>query len=65
MRREIAYSASTALVFSLVGTGVVCGFRAGILPVYRHVAEHGWGYFAPGALATAAPGRPSGCSSAS
>ena len=46
MRREIAYSASTALIFSLVGTGVVLGTRAGFLPMYLHIAQHGWAYFA-------------------
>jgi Delta7-sterol 5-desaturase len=46
MRREIAYSASTAVVFSLVGVGIVFGTRAGIFPVYRHVAQHGWAYLA-------------------
>jgi sterol desaturase/sphingolipid hydroxylase (fatty acid hydroxylase superfamily) len=44
--REIAYSASTAVVFSLVGSGVWYGARAGVFRVYPAVAEHGWAYFA-------------------
>ena len=44
IRREIAYSASTALVFSLVGTGIVFGTRAGVFHVYTRVASHGWAY---------------------
>jgi Delta7-sterol 5-desaturase len=46
MRREIAYSASTVLLFSLVGTGLVLGRRVGIFPVYLRIAERGWAYFA-------------------
>lgn len=46
MRREIAYSACTAVLFSLVGVGVVFGGRAGIFRLYGHVASHGWAYFA-------------------
>jgi sterol desaturase/sphingolipid hydroxylase (fatty acid hydroxylase superfamily) len=45
IRREIVYSASTAVVFSLVGTGIVFGTRAGIFHVYAGVAMHGWAYF--------------------
>jgi sterol desaturase/sphingolipid hydroxylase (fatty acid hydroxylase superfamily) len=46
IRREIAYSTSTAIVFSLVGTGIWYGKRAGIFHVYGAVAHHGWAYFA-------------------
>jgi sterol desaturase/sphingolipid hydroxylase (fatty acid hydroxylase superfamily) len=46
LRREIGYSAGTAVVFSLVGTGVWYGRRAGVFHVYERVADHGWAYFA-------------------
>ncbi|MGD0526076.1 MAG: sterol desaturase family protein [Polyangiaceae bacterium] len=45
IRRELAYSASTVLIFSLVGTGVWFGGRAGILRIYSPLALHGWAYF--------------------
>ncbi|HEY1691142.1 MAG TPA: sterol desaturase family protein [Polyangiaceae bacterium] len=46
VRREVAYSASTALLFSMVGTGVWFGGRAGILRLYTDVPRHGWAYLA-------------------
>jgi Delta7-sterol 5-desaturase len=46
IRREVAYSVSTAVVFSLVGAGLWLGARVGIFRVDRSVAEYGWGYFA-------------------
>ncbi|HEX8790245.1 MAG TPA: sterol desaturase family protein [Polyangiaceae bacterium] len=46
MRREIAYSASTAVLFSLVGMGVWFAGHAGVFPMYRGVADRGWAYFA-------------------
>ncbi|HEY6461617.1 MAG TPA: sterol desaturase family protein [Polyangiaceae bacterium] len=46
IRREIAWSASTAIVFSLVGTFVRFAWRRGLFPMYDDVAPHGWVYFA-------------------
>jgi lathosterol oxidase len=46
LRREIAYSACTVYLFSLVGAGVWFGGRAGIFRIYDGVARHGWAYFA-------------------
>ncbi len=45
MRREIAYSASTAVIFSLVGTVLIYGTRAGVFRLYDHPQRYGWGYF--------------------
>ena len=45
MRREIAYSVSTALVFSLVGTAITFGARHGIFHLYFDFASRGAGYF--------------------
>lgn len=46
LRREVAYSAGTAVVFSLVGTGIWYGRHAHVFRVYTSVADHGWAYFA-------------------
>jgi len=46
IRREMTYSLGTALVFSLVGTGLRFGGKAGIFRIYDAVGERGWGYFA-------------------
>ncbi|HEY8090165.1 MAG TPA: sterol desaturase family protein [Polyangiaceae bacterium] len=46
LRREVAYSVCTALIFSGVGTGLVYGTRAGVFRIYPTVGLHGWGYFA-------------------
>jgi sterol desaturase/sphingolipid hydroxylase (fatty acid hydroxylase superfamily) len=46
IRREIAYSTCTVVVFSLVGTGLWFGGRAGIFRIYPDVSDHGWAYFA-------------------
>jgi sterol desaturase/sphingolipid hydroxylase (fatty acid hydroxylase superfamily) len=46
MRREVRYSASTILVFSLVGVALVYGTRAGIFRIYDAIDERGWLYFA-------------------
>jgi lathosterol oxidase len=40
--REIRYSISTAVIFSLVGLGVHHLVRAGVLGVYDDFASHGW-----------------------
>jgi Delta7-sterol 5-desaturase len=45
-RRELAYSAVTAIVFSLVGVGVWFGKQAGVLRLYAEVGDYGWPYFA-------------------
>jgi lathosterol oxidase len=45
MRREIAYSASTAVIFSGFGALLVYGTRAGIFRVYDHPGQLGWPYF--------------------
>jgi Delta7-sterol 5-desaturase len=45
VRREIAYSASTVVIFSLVGAGLWFGGKAGVFRLYLRVAEHGWAYF--------------------
>ncbi len=44
MRREIAYSISTILVFSVASVGVYAGSRAGIFRLYLRVADHGVAY---------------------
>jgi Delta7-sterol 5-desaturase len=44
--RELRYSASTAVIFSLVGLLVVLGDREGVLRFYADPAAHGWAYFA-------------------
>lgn len=44
-RREIRYSISTALIFSLVGLGTYHLVRAGMLRVYPRVDERGWIYW--------------------
>jgi sterol desaturase/sphingolipid hydroxylase (fatty acid hydroxylase superfamily) len=46
IRRELAYSASTALIFSAVGTTLWFGTRAGVFRMYFDVAQRGWAYFA-------------------
>ena len=46
IRREIAYSASTAVVFSLVGVGILYGARAGVFHLYPTIAERGLGWLA-------------------
>jgi sterol desaturase/sphingolipid hydroxylase (fatty acid hydroxylase superfamily) len=51
-RREIRYSISTALVFSLIGLATYHLARLGVLHVYDDVAQYGWPYwFASIALA--------------
>jgi sterol desaturase/sphingolipid hydroxylase (fatty acid hydroxylase superfamily) len=46
IRREMAYSLSTAFIFSLVGTSLWFGAKAGIFRMYARVGERGWLYFA-------------------
>src|SRR5438128_1099142 len=41
LRREVAYSMSTAIVFSLVGTCIFYGKRAGIFRLYDDASAHG------------------------
>jgi sterol desaturase/sphingolipid hydroxylase (fatty acid hydroxylase superfamily) len=43
-RREIAYSISTVLVFSLAGVSTIAGSNAGLLHLYAHVADRGVPY---------------------
>jgi lathosterol oxidase len=45
IRREVTYSLGTALVFSLVGTGLWFGAKAGIFKMYDAVALHGVPWF--------------------
>jgi sterol desaturase/sphingolipid hydroxylase (fatty acid hydroxylase superfamily) len=44
MRRDIAYSMSSVLVFSAVATALYVGTKAGIFLVYADPARHGLGY---------------------
>ena len=44
IKRELAYSLSTAVVFSLVGTGIKLGARAGIFHMYEGIASRGWAW---------------------
>jgi sterol desaturase/sphingolipid hydroxylase (fatty acid hydroxylase superfamily) len=44
MRRDIAYSMSTVLVFSAVANGLYVGTKAGIFRVYSDPARYGLGY---------------------
>jgi len=44
-RREIRYSISTALIFSLVGMGTFYLVRAGVLQMYFRVDDYGWPWF--------------------
>jgi lathosterol oxidase len=46
MRRELVYSASTIVIFSLVGVALVYGTRAGIFQLYDTIGDRGWLYFA-------------------
>jgi Delta7-sterol 5-desaturase len=46
LRREIAYSASTVLIFSCVGTLLIYGKKAGFFRIYDSMGDHGWAYFA-------------------
>lgn len=46
LRREIRYSLSTMIVFSLVGTSIWYGAHAGVFRMYSAVGERGWAYFA-------------------
>jgi lathosterol oxidase len=43
-RREIAYSISTIVVFSLASVGLYVGARAGVMHLYTDVADHGVPY---------------------
>jgi sterol desaturase/sphingolipid hydroxylase (fatty acid hydroxylase superfamily) len=45
LRRELWWSASTAVVFAAVGLIVWAGHRAGVMRVYLHVDERGWVYW--------------------
>lgn len=45
-RREVRYSLSTALIFSLVGVATFQLARAGILHRYDHVSTYGWAWWA-------------------
>lgn len=45
LRREIAYSISTAVIFSAVGLATFHLARMGVLHRYHHVAERGWLYW--------------------
>ena len=40
--REFGLSMVTVLVFSLVGTGVLMGYHAGLMKIYFEPAAHGW-----------------------
>ncbi|HEY5921187.1 MAG TPA: sterol desaturase family protein [Kofleriaceae bacterium] len=44
-RREILYSISTAIIFSLVGLGTYHLAQAGVVRVYRDVAAYGWAWW--------------------
>jgi Delta7-sterol 5-desaturase len=44
-RREIRYSISTALIFSLVGLATFYLVRAGVLHMYFRVDDYGWPWF--------------------
>lgn len=46
MLRDIVWSTSTVLVFSMCGVAVYFGGKAGILRRYDDVATFGWGWFA-------------------
>lgn len=46
IRREILASLRTVAIFALTGTMIVLSAEAGLLPIYREVAEYGWVYFA-------------------
>ncbi len=46
IRREMLFSALTAVIFSLNGLGIYAGVEAGIMKVYFDMADYGWGCFA-------------------
>jgi sterol desaturase/sphingolipid hydroxylase (fatty acid hydroxylase superfamily) len=46
LHRELRYSASTLVIFSLIGTGIALGTSAGVFRIYDDVAARGWAYFA-------------------
>ncbi len=45
LRREVRYSISTALIFSLVGLGTHQLVRAGVLDMYARIDDRGWPYW--------------------
>ncbi len=44
IRREILASLRTVLVFALIGTLIVLGAEAGIVPIYSGIETYGWTY---------------------
>ncbi len=46
MRRELAFSLRTVVIFTLVGVFSVLGAELGFFPTYFHIEERGWAYFA-------------------
>ncbi|MEZ5921639.1 MAG: sterol desaturase family protein [Parvularculaceae bacterium] len=46
IRREIAYSALTILVFAVMGVFVYEGAASGVFKFYSNVADYGWAYLA-------------------
>ncbi|MCB1144196.1 MAG: sterol desaturase family protein [Leptospiraceae bacterium] len=49
---EFKYSASTFLIFSLVGVGIFIGKQMGWTRIYNDVSEYGWGYLVFSLIAT-------------
>jgi len=43
---EVLHSASTALIFALMGICIYCAREAGVTRIYTDVSAYGWGYFA-------------------
>lgn len=41
---EFKYSMSTVLIFALIGVGIVKAKNNGLLQLYDHIEEFGWGY---------------------
>lgn len=44
--RELLASLRTVAIFAAVGTTIGLGSRAGVIEIYREIADYGWAYFA-------------------
>ena len=45
IRRELAYSAITVLVFVAIGIGVYAGAEHGVFKFYPNISDRGWAYY--------------------
>jgi sterol desaturase/sphingolipid hydroxylase (fatty acid hydroxylase superfamily) len=52
IRRELAYSALTLVIFGIVGAATISAARHGWTRMYWRVSDHGWGWFAGSIVAS-------------